>query len=76
MTGYAPEQMPVLSGIARGFATFDHWFCDVPTCTFPNRSFFHAGESSGYVVNMSPAGVLSGARTRPRRCSIGSTRPA
>ena len=54
MTGYTPEQMPVMSGIARGFATFDHWFCDVPSCTFPNRSFFHAGTSSGYVVNMSP----------------------
>jgi phospholipase C len=54
MTGYTPEQMPVMSGIARGFATFDHWFCDVPSCTFPNRSFFHAGTSSGYVVNMTP----------------------
>ena len=56
MTGYTPEQMPVLSAIARGFATFDHWFCDVPTCTYPNRSFFHAGASSGYVVNTSPPG--------------------
>jgi phospholipase C len=56
MTGYTPEQMPVLSGLARGFATFDHWFCDVPTCTYPNRSFFHAGSSSGFVVNMSPPG--------------------
>ena len=56
MTGYTPEQMPVLSGIARGFATFEHWFCDVPTCTYPNRSFFHAGASSGFVVNMSPPG--------------------
>jgi phospholipase C len=56
MTGYTPEQMPVLSGLARGFATFDHWFCDVPTCTYPNRSFFHAGSSSGYVVNMTPPG--------------------
>jgi phospholipase C len=56
MTGYTPEQMPVLSGLARGFATFDHWFCDVPTCTYPNRSFFHAGASSGYVVNMTPPG--------------------
>ena len=56
MTGYTPEQMPVLSAIARGFATFDHWFCDVPTCTYPNRSFFHAGASSGYVVNMTPPG--------------------
>jgi phospholipase C len=54
MTGYTPEQMPVVSDIARGFATFDHWFCDVPSCTFPNRSFFHAATSSGYVVNMTP----------------------
>lgn len=51
MTGYTPEQIPVLSGLARGFATFDHWFCDVPSCTFPNRSFFHAGTSSGFVTN-------------------------
>jgi phospholipase C len=58
MTGYTREQMPVLSGIARGFATFDHWFCDVPTCTYPNRSFFHAGQSTGYVVNMSPPGCF------------------
>lgn len=54
MTGYTPEQMPVMAGLARGFATFDHWFCDVPSCTFPNRSFFHAATSSGYVVNLSP----------------------
>jgi phospholipase C len=54
MTGYTPEQMPVLSALARGFATFDHWFCDVPTCTFPNRSFFHAGTSSGYATNTTP----------------------
>jgi phospholipase C len=55
MTGYTPQQMPVMSAIARGFATFDHWFCDVPTCTFPNRSFFHAATSSGYVLNWPPA---------------------
>jgi len=55
MTGYAPAQVPVTSALARGFATFDHWFCEVPSQTFPNRSFFHAGTSSGFVVNMSPA---------------------
>ncbi|WP_181010899.1 alkaline phosphatase family protein [Streptomyces sp. SM13] len=54
MTGYTPEQMPVMSAIARGFATFDHWFCEVPSCTFPNRSFFHAGTSSGHVINFPP----------------------
>ena len=51
MTGYTPEQMPVLSALARGFATFDHWFAEVPTQTFANRSFFHAASSSGFVVN-------------------------
>jgi len=55
MTGYTPPQVPVISALARGFATFDHWFCEVPSQTFPNRSFFHAATSSGFVVNMSPA---------------------
>jgi phospholipase C len=55
MTGYAPEQLPVISALARGFAIFDHWFCEVPSQTFPNRSFFHAATSSGFVVNMTPA---------------------
>jgi phospholipase C len=54
MTGYTPEQMPVTSALARGFAVFDHWFCEVPSQTFTNRSFFHAGTASGFVVNMSP----------------------
>ena len=56
MTGYTPEQMPVVAGLARGFATFDHWFCEVPSQTFTNRSFFHAGTASGYVVNITPPG--------------------
>jgi phospholipase C len=51
MTGYTPEQMPVLSALARGFATFDHWFTEVPSQTFTNRSFFHAGTASGLAVN-------------------------
>ncbi|MEU1188427.1 alkaline phosphatase family protein [Streptomyces sp. NPDC005859] len=51
MAGYTPEQPPVLSTLARGFATFDHWFAEVPSQTFTNRSFFHAAQSSGFVVN-------------------------
>ena len=51
MTGYTPEQVPVLSAIARGFATFDHWHCEVPSQTFANRSFYHAARSSGFVIN-------------------------
>jgi len=51
MTGHTPEQVPVLSSIARGFATFDHWHCEVPSQTFTDRSFYHAASSSGFVVN-------------------------
>jgi phospholipase C len=54
MTGYTPEQLPVTSGLARGFATYDRWFCEVPSQTFANRSFFHAASSSGYLDNLSP----------------------
>ena len=52
---YTPEQTPVLSTLAREFAVFDHWFCEVPSQTYPNRSFFHAASSSGFVLN-APAG--------------------
>ena len=74
MTGYTPEQVPVLSGIAREFGVFDHWFCEVPSQTFMNRSFWTAATSSGLVVN-SP--VKSGSRrTTQRRSSNGSSRTA
>ena len=55
MTGYTPQQMPVLSTLARNFAVFDHWFCEVPSQTFTNRSFFHAATASGFVINFPPA---------------------
>src|SRR6478736_3952050 len=51
MTGYTPQQLPVLSGIAREFGVFDHWFSEVPSQTFMTRSFWTAATSSGLVVN-------------------------
>ncbi|HUC05571.1 MAG TPA: alkaline phosphatase family protein, partial [Acidimicrobiales bacterium] len=51
MTGYRPDQVPVLNGLARGFGVFDHWFCEVPSQTLPNRSFWTAATSSGLTVN-------------------------
>ena len=45
--------MPVLSGIARGFATFDHWHCDVPSQTFTdqmNRIYTVSGHGT-YNIN-------------------------
>jgi phospholipase C len=48
---YAPETLPVLSGLAKGFAVCDRWLASVPTQTFPNRAFAVAGTSLGYTDN-------------------------
>jgi len=51
MNCFPPDEVPVISALAKGFAVADHWFCDVPSQTFCNRSFFHAATSSGYTTN-------------------------
>lgn len=56
MGGFSPEQLPVLSTLARGFAVFDAWFAAVPSQTYCNRSFFHASTSHGFVTNRDGGG--------------------
>ncbi len=51
MQGYTPDQVPVLSSLARNFAISDRWFCSTPNQTWPNRSFVHAGTANGHVNN-------------------------
>lgn len=51
MTTYTPEQLPVLSTLAKKYAVCDRWFCSVPSQTLPNRDFIHAASSNGYVNN-------------------------
>lgn len=51
MQCYTPRHLPVLSTLAQEFAVFDHWFCAVPSQTFCNRAFWHAGTSWGRVIN-------------------------
>jgi phospholipase C len=46
---FTPEMLPVLSGLARGYAVCDHWFCSAPTETLPNRAFAHAATSQGHM---------------------------
>ncbi len=46
---YTPELLPVLSGLARGFAVCDAWFSSAPTMTMPNRAFALAGTSQGHL---------------------------
>jgi phospholipase C len=48
---YAPEMLPVMSALARGYAVCDHWFASAPTQTIPNRAFAAAGTSQGHLDN-------------------------
>jgi phospholipase C len=44
---FTPDLLPVMSGLAKGFAVCDHWYCSIPTETIPNRSFIHMATSQG-----------------------------
>ena len=48
---YTPATAPVINTLAAEYAVFTRWFCEVPACTFPNRSFYHGGTSLGKVDN-------------------------
>ena len=37
MKCYVPEQLPILTTLAREFAVCDHWFSSMPGPTWPNR---------------------------------------
>jgi phospholipase C len=46
---FPPAALPILSGLARGFAVCDHWYSSVPTETMPNRAFACAATSQGHM---------------------------
>jgi phospholipase C len=47
MKCFTPEQLPVLSTLAKEFAVCDHWFSSMPGPTWPNRFFVHAASAGG-----------------------------
>jgi phospholipase C len=51
MQCHSAEQLPVLFALARAYAVSDAWFASVPSQTWPNRTFAHAGTSNGHVNN-------------------------
>jgi phospholipase C len=51
MASFSPKQLPAINELARSFCLCDHWFCEVPGPTMPNRMFIHAATSEGYVHN-------------------------
>ncbi|MGZ8567394.1 MAG: alkaline phosphatase family protein [Actinomycetota bacterium] len=61
MDCYTPDQLPVLTTLAREFAVCDAWFSSLPGPTFPNRFFVHAASSGG--LDDSPAGWEIGINT-------------
>jgi phospholipase C len=55
---HAPTQVPILQALARSYAVSDAWHASVPSQTWPNRAFAHAGTSNGHVDNGEPADPL------------------
>jgi phospholipase C len=51
MRCFAPENIPVLTTLAREFALCDGYFSSVPGPTLPNRAFAHCASSNGSVDN-------------------------
>jgi phospholipase C len=48
---YTPGMLPIMSGLAKGFAVCDQWFASAPTQTIPNRAFAAAATSQGHLDN-------------------------
>jgi phospholipase C len=49
---FTPDQVPVISALARQFAVCDRWFASAPCQTWPNRFFVHTATANGYQNNM------------------------
>jgi phospholipase C len=58
MNCFTPVSLPVTSSLAYYYGVCDHWFASIPTQTICNRSYVHAGTSSGYVDNKGGNGVM------------------
>src|SRR5437588_473386 len=59
MKCYSPDQVPVITTLAREFAVCDHWFSSIPGPTWPNRFFIHAASSAGLDHSPPLANVVS-----------------
>jgi len=51
MHHFTPDQVPVLSTLAKAFGVSDQWHASAPCQTWPNRFFAHTGTSLGHVDN-------------------------
>jgi len=51
---FVREDLPVTYALADAYTSCDRWFCSVMGPTWPNRFYFHAGQSAGLMSNDSP----------------------
>src|SRR5258708_8260 len=51
---FTPEQVPVISALAKTYAVCDQWHASAPNQTWPNRFFVHCATAGGYVNNAPP----------------------
>jgi phospholipase C len=47
---FKPDQLPVLTTLAKEFVVFNRWFASIPGPTICNRAFAHYGTSFGHVT--------------------------
>jgi phospholipase C len=52
---FTPDQVPVISELARTFAVCDRWFASAPCQTWPNRFFVHTATGGGHADNVPDA---------------------
>jgi phospholipase C len=48
---FTPEQVPMISTLAKAFGVCDQWYASAPCQTWPNRFFAHTGTSLGHLDN-------------------------
>ncbi|HEY2682227.1 MAG TPA: alkaline phosphatase family protein [Steroidobacteraceae bacterium] len=48
---FTPQQVPIISTLAKAFGVCDAWHASAPCQTWPNRFFAHTATSLGYVDN-------------------------
>ncbi|MFM9949187.1 MAG: alkaline phosphatase family protein [Saprospiraceae bacterium] len=56
-----------MATLAKEFAVFDHWHCDVPSQTYTNRAFWHSGTAFGFVNNSPLSKWIEHDKDQPQR---------
>jgi len=60
MECFQPDQMLVMTALARGFALCNYWYSSLPGPTWPNRFFVHAATSGGLTDSPSTDQIVEG----------------